>query len=60
MTEKILKFMGFSKKEPEKKDDFSDFINAKSGDKIKIIRQVLREATEEQRVLMAKHKEKTA
>jgi len=62
MTDFILKILGFSKDQPEKKDDFSYFFfDAKSGEKRKIIRQVLREATEEQKTLMQRYqREKVA
>ena len=56
MTDFILKWLGFSKAQPEKADDFFDFINSKSGDKVKIMKQVLREASDEQRNLLEKYK----
>ena len=41
----------------EEKNDFSDFfINADSQEKTKLIRQVLKEATSEQRTLIQKYK----
>lgn len=41
-------------------NDFSDFfVNAKSKEKAKVIRQVLREANEEQRELVKKYNRKT-
>ena len=48
-------FMRKESKEQEN-NDFSDFfLNAKSGEKAKVIRQVLREANEEQRELVKKY-----
>jgi hypothetical protein len=45
--------------ETREKDDFSDFfLNAKSGEKAKVIRQVLREANKEQRELVEKYRQK--
>ena len=60
MTDFILKLLGFSRTSPEKgKDDFSRFfIDAKSHEKVRIIRQVMREATEEQQALLKRYKEK--
>lgn len=59
----ILKSL-FIKKSPKKaeKNDFSEFfVNAKSKDKTKIMRHVLREATEQQRAVIKKYEEmKTA
>lgn len=56
MIDYILKILGFSKGEPEKKDDFSHFfLDAKSAEKAKVIRQVLREATEEQKTLLQRY-----
>jgi len=62
MKDFILKILGFSKGQPEKKDDFSHFFfDAKSGEKRKVIRQILREATDEQKMLMERYqKEKVA
>ena len=58
MIEFIKYFLGFNKPE-ERKDDFSDFFqSASSKEKAKVIRQVLREANEEQREMVKKHKEK--
>ena len=47
MTDFILKLLGFSRTSPEKgKDDFSRFfIDAKSHEKVRIIRNVMREET---------------
>ncbi len=54
----------FTRKSPENKEknDFSDFfLHAKSKDKAKVIRRVLKEASDEQRALMKKYQEtKTA
>lgn len=52
----IFKILGFSESQPDRTDDFFDFINATSGDKVKVMRQVLREATDEQRNLLEKYK----
>ncbi|MDO8561308.1 MAG: hypothetical protein Q7S05_00585 [bacterium] len=58
MTDFILKILGFSKETPEKKDDFSHFfLEAKSGEKAKVIRRVLKEATAEQETLLKKYHE---
>lgn len=51
----------FKAKEPKKreKNDFSTFfLDAKSKDKAKIIRQVLKEATEEQRAVIREYENK--
>lgn len=58
MTGFILKMLGFARKEPEKADDFFAFINSKSSDKVKVMKQVLREASEEQQLLMQEYKRK--
>jgi len=58
MTDFILKMLGFSRETPEKKDDFSYFfLDAKSNEKAKVIRQVLKEATAEQETLLKKYRE---
>jgi hypothetical protein len=50
---------GSKKTEKEEKNDFSGFfLDIKSKDKAKIIRQVLREATEEQREIMKEYEKK--
>lgn len=46
-----------SGKEAPKSSDFSDFFDKSSGDKAKVIRQVLREANEEQRKIMIESRE---
>jgi hypothetical protein len=43
--------------ETKKNSDFSDFFTKSSGDKAKVIRQVLREANEEQRKEVIKYRE---
>lgn len=55
MTKYLLKILGFPTSEPKREDDFLDFINGKSSEKIQIIRQVLREANAEQREIMRKY-----
>ncbi len=54
----------FTRKSPENKEknDFSEFfLHAKSKDKAKVIRRVLKEASDEQRALIKKYREaKTA
>ncbi len=61
MTDFILKILGFAKGIPEKKDDFSHFfLEAKSNEKAKVIRQVLKEATAEQETLLKKYREMEA
>ena len=62
MTRFILKLLGFSSETPEKeKDDFSHFfLDAKSDEKVKVIRQVMREATEEQNALLERYRAKEA
>ena len=49
-------FATFGSKE-QKNNDFSDFFNKPSGDKAKVIRQVLREANEEQRKTVREYRE---
>ena len=48
----------FGAKGHKKSNDFSEFFNKPSGDKAKVIRQVLREANEEQRKMVMKYREK--
>jgi len=43
----------------KKGSDFSDFFNKPAGDKAKVIRQVLREANEEQRKVMLTYRKQT-
>lgn len=58
MTNLIKGFLAtISGKEPKKSSDFSDFFGKPAGDKAKVIRQVLREANEEQRKVMREYKE---
>lgn len=57
MIEFIKKITGNAISAPEKKDDFSDFfLNAGSKEKTKIIRQVMKEAIEEQKSVVEKYK----
>lgn len=55
---KLLKgfFAVFAKKGEKKSSDFSDFFTKSSGHKAKVIRQVLREANEEQRKVMEEYR----
>jgi hypothetical protein len=56
MMEFIKKITG-NTQPTERKDDFSEFFtNASSKEKTKVIRQVMREATEEQRSVVEKYK----
>lgn len=57
MTEFFRKIFGIER--PQKGDDFSDFIHGKAVDKTKIMKQVLREATEEQRAVLKRYREST-
>lgn len=58
MTNLIKGFLAtISGKEPRKNSDFSDFFSKPAGDKAKVIRQVLREANEEQRKVMKEYRE---
>ncbi len=54
----LIKYLfGSSSESKEQKNDFSDFfIKASSKEKAKVIRQVLREANEEQRETLRKYK----
>ena len=57
MTNIIKAFFGLKdqkQKEVKTRNDFSEFFSKSSGDKAKVIRQVLREANAEQRKLMEK------
>lgn len=54
MTKYLLKIFGFST-EPKREDDFLDFINGKSSEKSKVMRQVLREAGDEQRKVLQRY-----
>jgi hypothetical protein len=56
----ILRCFGFSKTETREKDDFATFFDAKSGEKAKIIKQVMREASAEQREVLKKYQEELA
>ncbi len=47
-------FLGISDKKGSTSNDFSDFFAKPSGDKVKVIREVLREANAEQRRIMEK------
>jgi len=55
-----MKFLNFLKKKTvfrQKPNDFSDFFDKSSRDKTKVIRQVLREANQEQRKVIDEYKE---
>jgi hypothetical protein len=57
MIEFIKKITGNPISTSQKRDDFSDFfLHAKSSEKAKVIKQVIREATEEQRSVVEKYK----
>jgi len=58
MTQYILKLLGFSRDSSGvKTDDFSDFfLKAKSKEKVKLMREVMREATEEQEALLERYR----
>jgi hypothetical protein len=62
MTNFILKLFGLSGRSPTaEKDDFSEFFHdAKSGEKAKVIRQIMREATEEQKAVLERYRAKEA
>lgn len=47
----------FSRGAERKDSDFSEFFTKSAGDKAKVIRQVLREANEEQRKVMKEYRE---
>ena len=53
-------FASFGHKDDSTSSDFSAFFSKPSGDKAKVIRQVLREANEEQRKVMKKYRESSA
>jgi hypothetical protein len=58
MMEFIKKITGTPTATSQKRDDFSDFfLHAKSSEKVKVIRQVIREATEEQKAVVKKYKD---
>ncbi len=58
MMEFIRKITGVAEKIDGKKDDFSDFfLHAKSKEKTKVLKQIMKEATEEQRNVVEKYKE---
>jgi len=57
MIDFIKKISGFAAQTEQKKDDFSEFFTtASSKEKTKVIRQVMKEATEEQRSVVEKYK----
>ena len=58
MTKFIKDFFGIGKAHKvSEKNDFSEFFaNAKSKEKAEVVRQVLREANEEQRAMMEEYK----
>ncbi|OGY59422.1 MAG: hypothetical protein A3B23_03855 [Candidatus Colwellbacteria bacterium RIFCSPLOWO2_01_FULL_48_10] len=59
MTKLIKGFLAaFTKKGEKKSSDFSDFFTKSSGDKAKVIRQVLREANAEQKKMIETYREK--
>ena len=59
MTQFLRKILGFVGGDaPIEKDDFSLFFDAKAADKAKIIRQVMREASAEQREVLKKYEER--
>jgi len=55
---KLIKsiFTAFGRKPERKSSDFSDFFTKSSGHKAKVIRQVLREANEEQRKVIQEYR----
>ncbi|RJQ34121.1 hypothetical protein C4568_03210 [Candidatus Parcubacteria bacterium] len=59
MTQYILKLLGFSRGEaPTETDDFSEFfLHAKSKTKAKVMREIMREATEEQEALLRRYQD---
>ncbi len=58
MITTIKKFFALKSPENKEKNDFSEFfLHAKSKDKAKVIRRVLKEASDEQRALMKKYRE---
>lgn len=46
--------------ETKRNSDFSDFFTKPAGEKAKVIRQVLREANEEQKKMVRKYREQVA
>lgn len=57
MTDKIKGFFtNLRGGAPKASNDFSDFFNKPAGDKAKVIRQVLREANEEQRKVVREYR----
>lgn len=50
-------FSSFSGRDASEHNDFSAFFSKPAGDKVKVIRQVLREANAEQRKVMREYKE---
>jgi hypothetical protein len=58
MIKFISKILNTSKKKPEKGDDFSYFfLEAKSREKAQVIKQIMKEATEEQENVLRKYNE---
>ncbi len=58
MTDFIKGIIASLSRGADRKDsDFSDFFTKSAGDKAKVIRQVLREANEEQRKVMKEYRE---
>ena len=49
-------FANLGKGGKRRESDFSDFFNKPAGDKAKVIRQVLREANEEQRKVITEYR----
>jgi len=59
MSKLIKGFLAVVAKKTERKSsDFSDFFTKSSGDKAKVIRQVLREANAEQKKMIETYREK--
>lgn len=58
MTNLLKGFISTFRGKEQKNNDFSDFFNKPAGDKAKVIRQVLREANEEQRKTVQKYRER--
>lgn len=52
-------FASISGRNAHESNDFSAFFSKPSGDKVRVIRQVLREANEEQRKVMREYKEQS-
>lgn len=62
MTQFILRILGLSPaKEEKSKDDFGHFFTkAKSAEKVKVIRRVMREATAEQERVLKEYRERVS